>query len=115
MDMLIKVTSANDETQLRALYDWLLREDDLRAARVAWMDVEPEAEKMGALSDTLVVSLGAGGVGVAFIQSLATWLRTRGTDIRLKLTGPHGEIEVTAKQVHDPKAFVEHFQSIIKD
>ena len=115
MDMLIKVTSANDEMQLRALYDWLLREDDLRTARIAWMDVPPEAEKMGALSDTLVVSLGAGGVGVALVQSLTTWLRTRGTDIRLKITGPHGEMEVTAKQVHNPQAFIEHFQSIIRD
>ncbi|SRR5712692_7066151 len=115
MDMLISLISSNDETELRALYDWLLREDDLRTARIAWKDVPPEAENMGALSDTLMVSLGAGGAGVALVQSLTTWLRTRGTDIRLKITGAHGEIEVNAKQVHDPQAFIEHFQSIIRD
>ena len=115
MDLSIKVVGATDEAELRTLYDCLLREDDLRASRIDWMRAQPRPEEMGALSDALVVSLGAGGAGVALVQSLATWLRTRGADIRLKIVGPHGEIEVDAKRIRDPQAFAGYFQSIMRD
>lgn len=49
---------------------------------------------------------------MALVQSLTAWLRTRNADIRLKIAGPHGGIELDAKRVHDPEALIEHFKSI---
>jgi hypothetical protein len=113
MDLQVKVVGSGDGAKTRSLYNWLMREDDLRASRVNWLPAQPGPEEMGTLSDVLVVSMGAGGVGVALIQSLMTWLHTQGSDVRLKLSGPHGEMEVDAKRVRDPAALADHLQSIV--
>jgi hypothetical protein len=115
MDLRVRVVGGVDETELKSLYDWLRRDEDLPSSRIRWAETRPGAEEMGALSDALVVSLGTGGAGVALVQSLATWLRTRGTDVRLRIHGPYGEIDVDAKRLRDPEAFVARFQSIMRD
>lgn len=115
MELSIEFLGTSDEAKRRALYDWLLREDDLRTSRVDWQAAQPGPEQMGTLSDALVVSLGAGGAGVALIQSLMTWLRTQGSDMRLKITGAYGEMEIDAKRVRDPQALADHLKSIMLD
>jgi hypothetical protein len=114
MDLYVQVDGGNDEAELRSLYNWLRRDDDLRGSHIDRAAPGPGPEDMGALSDAVVVSLGTGGVGVAVVQSLSTWLRTRGAHVRLKIRGPHGELDVDMERVRDPEALVARFQSILQ-
>lgn len=62
MDLYIEARGDSGHAGLRSLFDWLRLEDDLRGTRIGWAPAQPNPGEMGALSDVLVVSLGAGGL-----------------------------------------------------
>jgi hypothetical protein len=65
-----------------------------------------EPGQMGAVSDVLVVALGSGGMGVALAGSLSVWLRTRVSDLNLRIRTQRGEGEVTANNTKDVEALL---------
>jgi len=63
---------------------------------------------MGPVTDALLLSFGSGGVGVAVMQTILAWLRSRRSDITLRVKRTDGsevEIEVTAAK--DPTQAIE--------
>jgi hypothetical protein len=57
---------------------------------------------MGAATDALLVTLGSGGVAVTLIEALASWLRSRRSNVRIKLTMPDREVELDITTLRDP-------------
>jgi len=88
----ITVTVAMEADQAvdgaRALLRWLADEAELRG-RVRLADTAPIPGSLGALSDTLVVSLGPGGAATVFAAALISWIRHRTGDAQAGSYGPH--------------------------
>ena len=106
MDVEISVGGPDGLGELENLEDWLLDEPGLAGCPVVRPVVIPEPGQMGAVSDVLVVTLGSGGMGVALAGSLSVWLRTRVSDLNLRIRTQRGEVEVTANNVKDAEALV---------
>jgi hypothetical protein len=56
---------------------------------------------LGGAYDLLAVTLGSGGAGVALAKSLATWLRTRRSNVAITMTSSSGSVTLEAHQVKD--------------
>lgn len=116
MDLAIQVAVAADpEAQLRSLRDWLLADDELGLAHGVRVRLEapaPPPGRMGAMSEVLTVSLGAGGAGAVLAHSVEVWLQTRTTDLKLKITGSAGVVELDAKRVRDSPALIGQLRAI---
>lgn len=103
----ISLDASDGGEQLRALYRWLQSEDDLRG-RVRFLDGAPANDEMGAVTDVLMVALGGGGAGAVLAGALSTWLRTRGSDVTVRVTDEaRGRtVTVTVQRADDAEALV---------
>ncbi|MGW0004084.1 effector-associated constant component EACC1 [Nocardia grenadensis] len=105
VDVSISVSAASDSAaEVRSLFRWLQREEDL--PNPAFTPAAPGPEDMGGLSDALVVVLGS-GTGVVLARSLSVWVRHRTADVKVTIRGQKGTVELDGKRVRDPLAVVE--------
>jgi hypothetical protein len=81
MEALIQVDDGNADV-VHSLYGWLGDEQDLRGM-VRLVPAHLRETDLGGVSDAIVVAVGAGGAGTVLASSLATWLQTRRTAVRL--------------------------------
>ncbi|GAB2749833.1 effector-associated constant component EACC1 [Kitasatospora kifunensis] len=90
---------------LAELSDWLRLEPELRGL-VSLADAVPGPRELGAVSDVLVVALGAGGTVSVLAASLKAFLsQPRRSDVRIVVSAPDGrQLEVDAKRVEDVEA-----------
>jgi hypothetical protein len=107
MDVEINIGGSSDAEELKNLEDWLLDEPELAGCPVTRPAASPEPGQMGALSDVLVVALGSGGTGVALASCLSVWLRTRVSDVSLRIRTKQGEVELTATNTKNAEALIE--------
>lgn len=70
---------------------------------------------MGAALDVVTVGLGSGGAASVLAGSLGFWLRNRGTDIKVEISGPRDKIVVDVKRVRDPAALIESIRKVVGD
>jgi hypothetical protein len=61
---------------------------------------------MGAVSEILLASLGGGSAGAVLANSVSVWLRTRVTQVKVRIEGSQGSVEVEAGNVRDPAALI---------
>ncbi|MGI5401155.1 effector-associated constant component EACC1 [Streptomyces sp. CA-135486] len=106
MDISITVDSDQGEADLRSLQQWLLQEPGLRQARFTRPAPVTRPGEMGAGSEILLASLGAGGAGAVMANSVSVWLQSRVTQVKVRIEGPHGSVEVEAGNVRDPAALI---------
>ncbi len=94
------------EPHVIALRDWLVSEDDLRGR--VWLQRQPPLpDHMGSTMELLTVALGSGGILAVLIQSVCTWLTSRGTDIKVTISAEDGRrIEVDVQRAADPQALL---------
>lgn len=94
--------SINDDNgdQLRALYAWLGDEQELRG-RVRLLGAMPGSTELGAVTDALVVALGAGGAGTVLATSLVAWVKSRRTTAHLTIETPELRVEFDLATVDD--------------
>ncbi|MET7900978.1 hypothetical protein ABZS86_05690 [Streptomyces sp. NPDC005355] len=85
---------------LESLAEWLRGEPE-SAGRVRPRSAPPAPGEMGAVTEPLVVSLGAGGAVSVLASALRAWLsQPRRSAIRIKVHGPEGRrLDIDAKQV----------------
>jgi len=107
MNVEINISGSSDAEEVKNLEDWLLDEPGLAGCPVTRPPARPEPGQMGALSDVLVVALGSGGMGVALANSLSVWLRTRVSDVSLRIRTKQGEVELTASNTKNAAALIE--------
>jgi microcystin degradation protein MlrC len=94
--------SHDPPAELDALRQFLLRDDQLRSIDVDARAAALPGGAMGAATDALLVTLGSGGVAVTLIEALASWLRSRRSKVRIKLTMPDREVELDITTLRDP-------------
>ncbi|GAA0827958.1 hypothetical protein ACFQVD_36425 [Streptosporangium amethystogenes subsp. fukuiense] len=111
MDIAISVLGAPDiGAEIRSLYRWLQRDDDLPSTTVRLAPAPPAPDEMGVVSDVLFVALGAGGAGGAgavLARSLSVWIQHRTSDLKLTIRGKEGTVQLDGKRIKDPLAIIE--------
>lgn len=101
MEVTVTAVGLRVSGELRSLRQRLAAEEELRG-RVRLEEPRPEPGTLGAVTDTLTVALGPGGVAAVFAGTLIAWIRHRTSDARYKLTRPDGTVmEVEAQRVRD--------------
>ncbi|WP_158849888.1 effector-associated constant component EACC1 [Saccharothrix deserti] len=101
------------EADLRSLREWLAAEDGVRPAWLRWAPAEVPPGQMGAVSDVLLVALGAGGAGTVVARSIATWIRHRTSDVKVKITAGDRVIELDAQRVKDTAEIVRMISEVL--
>lgn len=98
---------------LASLAAWLADNETLRGH--FWPEQRPpEPGHLGAVVDVLTVALGSGGVGVALVQSLCTWLRTRRPEATISLQGADGQsLRIDFQRARDPEALIRAAGSLL--
>ncbi|MCC3777901.1 hypothetical protein [Streptomyces sp. UNOB3_S3] len=96
MQLIVEVLGApQPDVELESLRRTLRADPDLRSATVTSRPARPVVEgAMSAVTDGLVVVFGAGGIGVALVQSATTWLAGRRAGVRLRITQGERTVEV---------------------
>jgi hypothetical protein len=97
LEVSLSLTGREIGGQLESLDTWLRQEPGL-SGRVRLSRPRPEPGQLGALSEALIVAVGAGGTVSVLASSLGAWLsRPRGGQVRIKVRGAGGKVvEITA-------------------
>ncbi|MCU7726370.1 hypothetical protein ODJ79_21790 [Actinoplanes sp. KI2] len=91
--------TAGDAEALRGLRTWLAEEAALRG-RVTARESPPPEGTLGPLLEALVVAVGPGGVAVALVTGLVSWLRQQRGDLTVRVERPDGgSFELSAQRV----------------
>lgn len=116
VDVLISadVEGQPDERELRSLLDWLNREHPL-PWRAELQPAEAAPGTMGALSDTLQVSLGAGGAGAVLAGALTAWIHSRPRRVQLRIRSASGAEFMLDAELRDPDAVVAMLGRVLDD
>jgi len=102
--MEIRISVADgDLADLESLDDWLRGEPEL-AGLVRLDGLPPREGELGALAETIIVAVGAGGAittaGPALAGALKAWLSHRRPDVTLEITKPDGtKVKIVAERV----------------
>ncbi len=98
---------------LASLASWLTDNETLRG-RVRPQQRPPEPGQLGAVVDVLTVALGSGGVGVALVQALCTWLRQRRPTATITLRGADGRsLRIDFQRAHDTEELIRAAGSLL--
>lgn len=98
---------------LASLAAWLTDNETLRG-HIRQQQRPPEPGQLGAVVDVLTVAVGSGGVGVALVQSLCTWLRTRRPAVTITLLGADGRsLRIDLQRAQDPAALIRAAGSLL--
>ncbi|MGX6607442.1 effector-associated constant component EACC1 [Micromonosporaceae bacterium Da 78-11] len=88
-----------DGGSIRQLAEWLGTEDELRGG-VRLAPAPPLRGELGAVTDIIAVALGPGAVVAVLVESICGWLRTRSSDLTVRVRRPDGtEVEMTATRI----------------
>lgn len=105
MNIAVSVSSASDsDAEIRSLFRWLQREEDL--PRPALAPAAPGPEDMGTVSEAVVLALNSGSAAV-LAASLSVWVRHRTSDVKITFRGKKATIELDAKRLRDTQAVVD--------
>ncbi|MFE2140852.1 hypothetical protein ACFXA3_03715 [Streptomyces sp. NPDC059456] len=106
MEIGITVDSDQAEVDLHSLQQWLLQDPGLRHVRFTCPAPVPRPGDMGAVSELLLATLGGGGAGAVLANSVSVWLQSRVTQVKVRVEGSQGSVEVEAGNVKDPVALI---------
>lgn len=109
MDVLLRVTAADDAAEMTALWSWLQDERILRPG-IRRIEGSLSETELGGVVDVLAVTLGSGGAGVALARSLVTWLQTRRPHVSLSVMCGNRTVKLDAQGMSE-----EHAMAILED
>ncbi|ADP80473.1 effector-associated constant component EACC1 [Pseudofrankia inefficax] len=94
------VISAADAADLLSLRTWLRRVNGLE---VKLSPTAPSSGEQGAGWDVLSVVAGSGGVGVAMLATIKSWIESRRSSLRIRVkdSSSEREIELDAENIDD--------------
>lgn len=103
MNLTIEVVgSANDAADLANLCHMLKIDDELRQADFRLLTRPGGSGTMGPVTEAILATFGGGGLGAIMLQTLGEWLRSRKSDVSVRLTGPKGTVEISVSSVDAP-------------
>jgi hypothetical protein len=94
-----------DVTQedLRQLARFLSQEPELRGM-VDLIDAPAEEGQMGSIIDLLQVTVASGGAVAVLASSITAWLQSRGSDIKVSVSGSEGRsIKIDGRRLRSAK------------
>jgi hypothetical protein len=103
MDLVIEVEGDGDPgADIESLRRFLRTDDELRS-----VDVEARAGSagdgaMGPITDALMLAFGSGGIGVAVVDAVTAWLKSRRSNVKVKVTGRDRTVEIDIESTKDP-------------
>jgi hypothetical protein len=100
--------------ELRALYAWLGEEQELRG-QVRLAQAAPGSTQLGAVTDAIVVALGAGGAGTVLVSSLVNWVKTRRPALRLTVEASGRKVELELESVADAAPILKQVLKAVTD
>lgn len=82
----------DDGRGLHDLYSWLAEQAELRGA-VSLAKSRPPADRMGSLTDALVVAVGGGGLLTTLAHALMAWMKLqRSAEVHVTAIDPDGSV-----------------------
>lgn len=108
----ISVSGAEQDRELGSLEDWLRGYPGLRDCPIRRLAAMPKPVETGAVSEVLVVALGSSGSVAALATALPAWPGYRVNDLTVKLRGPSGTVEFSARTTQDPDKLVSEIQAL---
>ncbi|MFC0555336.1 hypothetical protein ACFFHJ_31020 [Planotetraspora thailandica] len=97
--------------ELDSLKQDLLAADELRSAAIESRTGLPTGG-MGPILETLLISFASGGVGVALVEGVFGWLRSRPAGITVKFSNGDRSVEVDDRTARDPAAVIALLQAL---
>jgi hypothetical protein len=115
VDLICVVEGGQDSgAELRSLWDWLRREEELRGL-VRPVERPSRPGEMGAVLEALTVAVGTGGVGAVLAHSVSVWLEQRTSDLKVTITGGDGRhVELDARRVRDLQAVFREVNTLLE-
>ncbi|WP_344215128.1 effector-associated constant component EACC1 [Kribbella sancticallisti] len=114
MEVQLTVSGADTVDQVASLFSWLTDEPGLRG-RVRIVEPVRAEDDLGALSDTLMVLLGSGGVGAALASALRAWLQRRSVDVTITLKSKEKSIQVRADRAKDAESTLRQLRQFLDE
>jgi hypothetical protein len=103
MILTIEVLGSTDDAKDLVNLSHVLKTDDaLRQADIRLLSRPGDSGAMGPVTDAVLVALGGGGIGAVLLQTLGEWLRSRKSDVSVRLTGPKATVEINVSSVDAP-------------
>ncbi|WAZ26478.1 hypothetical protein STRCI_008059 [Streptomyces cinnabarinus] len=93
----------NPQVEASSLSYLMRRDGRLRSAQIKTADSRSVPGEMSALGDVLLISFGAGGIGIAVVEHALGWLQSRARDIVLVFRVGGIEVEATVRSVQDAR------------
>lgn len=105
MQAVIGIDADDQPGEIMALAVWLQDEREF-AGRVNIVLEPGGGQGLGGAFELLTVALGSGGMGAALAQSLAAWLASRRSDVKLTVTVDDRTVRLEAHRVADAEALI---------
>jgi hypothetical protein len=102
---------SNDADDLASLAEWLRDEPELSSSLRVHRTPIKDGTMGGAVE--LIMAIGSLGLTKAFVTVMVTWLKTRGSDVRVLVRNANGrQLEVSADHVGDPAELVRRISEL---
>ncbi|NBE95089.1 hypothetical protein FE391_18680 [Nonomuraea sp. KC401] len=111
MELHVTILGDAAERELRSLRAWLDGESQLHG-KVQYLLAAPQDTELGSMLDTLAIVIGSSGTTALFARVLTTWIRSRRSDITIKIKAADKTIEIRSQSVSDPLHLL---KEILKD
>jgi Effector Associated Constant Component 1 len=84
VDVRVSAEGENPADELESLRDWLADTGELKG-RVSGVELPPPVGALGPVLDSVLIAMGPGGAAAAFATALVSWLRHRGSSVKIRV------------------------------
>ncbi|MEU3426184.1 effector-associated constant component EACC1 [Streptomyces gardneri] len=106
----LRLQSSKTVDDLIGLSEWLRGERRLQG-RVQQVRSNPEPGQLGGAFEVVSVALGSGGIATVLASSVATWLQSRRSDPKLRITITRADrtLEIEASSADEAEDLIKRF------
>ncbi|MER7724693.1 hypothetical protein [Streptomyces sp. NPDC096323] len=110
MNVELRLQSSKTVDDLIGLSGWLRGERRLQG-RVQQVRSNPEPGQLGGAFEVLSVTLGSGGIATVLAGTVATWLQSRRSDPKLRITITRADrtLEIEASNADEAEELIKRF------
>jgi hypothetical protein len=103
MDLLLEVEDDGDPgAEIASLQRFLRTDDQLRSVDVEARTGSAGQGAMSPITDALMLAFGPGGVGVAVVEAVTAWLKSRRSNVKVKISTGGRTVELDVQSTKDP-------------
>jgi hypothetical protein len=103
MDLLLEVDGGDGPgVEIESLHRFLRADDALRSVDIEGRSGSTAVGAMGPVTDALIAVCGSGGIGVAVVEAVVAWLKSRRSTLTMKITTGDRTVEISVESIQDP-------------